>query len=78
VEWSAEVEAKRRKIRATGCEFVEVFGPKGAPCGHRKWVGKTLSITGDEPGCRTLDEALADGLLSAGCEHDVAVVLDLS
>ena len=78
MEWSAEVEAKREKIRAIGTELVEVIGPKKASCGHRRWVGKRLSIMGDMAGVKSLDEALADGLLADGCEHDVAVMLDFS
>ena len=78
MKWSAEVEAKRQKIQAIGAELVEVIGPKRASCGHRRWVGKRLSIMGNMAGVKSLDAALADGLLSEGCEHDVAAMLDFS
>ena len=78
MNWSADVEVKRQELVASGTELVEVIGPKDAPCGHRKWVGKTLLVQGHKPFHKSLDDALADGLLSEGCQHDLARVLDLS
>jgi hypothetical protein len=39
--------------------------------------GQTLSVDGCD-GFRSLDEALPDGLLGEECEHDSAVLLDLT
>lgn len=77
MSWSQQLEEKRQKLLATGADFVVVIGPKRAACGHRKWVDKTLSISNDGSG-HSLDDAIADGLLGEGCEHDVVVLLDLS
>jgi hypothetical protein len=72
-----DVETKRQKLLATGADFVTVLGPKKASCGHRKWVGKTLSVPAGRRG-KSLDDAIADGLFGEGCEHDVAVLMDFS
>ena len=72
-----EGQAILERLLELHTETVEVVGSKDAPCGHRRWVGKMLSVQPDSSGRPSLADAIADGLLGADCEHDVIVLLDL-
>ena len=59
-------------------DTVEVRGGKDLPCGHQRWAGKVLKVNDDGSGEPTLADAVDDGLLGEGCQHEIIVLVDLS
>ena len=63
-------------ITEAGYDLATIDGSIAGDCeACKKWVGRTVSVTGNDSNYPSLDEAYGDGVFHPNCVHYVSVIL---
>jgi hypothetical protein len=72
---AAMVEGTKNRLLEHGHDLAQVVGGSSSRTCDKcmRWVGRTVSLTGETPGYPTLADARADGLFHPNCTHNIAI-----